>query len=220
MTTLHAPAALLDDGWKPDVAIDIADDGRITRVEAGAAKRGERLEGPVIPAMPNLHSHAFQRAMAGRTGKPSPSRDDSFWTWRQAMYATVERLDADAFEAITAQAYVEMAKAGYSAVAEFHYVHHDPHGKPYTDPAELAWRVVGAAATAGIGLTLLPVFYAHGDFGGGACLERRAAIQPAARARERRSALVHRARDAHDGEGVARPCGDQRRRRPRALHGG
>jgi len=170
MTTLHAPAALLDDGWQPDVAIDIADDGRITRVEAGVPKRGERLAGPAIPAMPNLHSHAFQRAMAGRTGMSSPSRDDSFWTWRQGMYATVGRLDADAFEAIAAQAFVEMAKAGYSAVAEFHYVHHDPQGKPYTDPAELAWRVVGAAATAGIGLTLLPVFYAHGDFGGGPML--------------------------------------------------
>ena len=170
MATLHAPAALLDDGWKPDVAIDIADDGRIARVEAGVSRRGERLAGPVIPAMPNLHSHAFQRAMAGRTGKPSPSRDDSFWTWRQAMYTTVERLDADAFEAIAAQAFVEMAKAGYSAVAEFHYVHHDPHGKPYSDGAELAWRVVAAAKTAGIALTLLPVFYAHGDFGGAASL--------------------------------------------------
>ena len=166
ITTLHAPAALLDDGWEADVAIDIAADGRIARVESGAAKRGERLEGPVIPAMPNLHSHAFQRAIAGRTGTPSSARDDSFWTWRQTMYATVQRLDADAFEAITAQAYVEMAKAGYASVAEFHYVHHDAHGKPYADPAELAWRVVAAAATAGIGLTLLPVFYAHADFGG------------------------------------------------------
>jgi formimidoylglutamate deiminase len=116
--------------------------------------------------MPNLHSHAFQRAIAGRTGSPSPARDDTFWTWRQAMHAAADRLDADAFEAISTQAYVEMAKAGYACVAEFHYVHHDPHGQPYADPAELAWRIVGAARTAGIGLTLLPVFYAHGDFGG------------------------------------------------------
>ena len=167
MKTLYAPAALLDDGWRRDIAIAVGDDGRIVNV--GAAKPAgadERLAGPVIPAMPNLHSHAFQRAIAGRTGTASATRDDTFWTWRQAMYATVERLDADAFEAIAAQAYVEMAKAGYASVAEFHYVHHDPHGKPYSDPAELAWRVVGASETAEIALTLLPVFYAHGDFGG------------------------------------------------------
>jgi formimidoylglutamate deiminase len=84
------------------------------------------------------------------------------------MYAALERIDADAFEAIAAQAYVEMAKAGYASVAEFHYVHHDPHGKPYADPGELAWRIVAAADTAQIALTLLPVFYAHGDFGGAA----------------------------------------------------
>ena len=167
MKTLLAPAALLDDGWATDVALTIDDAGRIARVDPDAGDRaGERLAGPVIPAMPNLHSHAFQRAIAGRTGSPSPSRDDTFWTWRQAMHAAADRLDADAFEAISAQAYVEMAKAGYACVAEFHYVHHDPHGQPYADPTELASRIVGAARTAGIGLTLLPVFYAHGDFGG------------------------------------------------------
>jgi formimidoylglutamate deiminase len=116
--------------------------------------------------MPNVHSHAFQRALAGRTGRVAPGNDDSFWTWRQAMYRFLDRVDADAFEAIAAQAYVEMAKAGYASVAEFHYVHHDPAGKPYADPAELAWRIVAAARTAGLGLTLLPVFYAHGGFGG------------------------------------------------------
>ena len=91
---------------------------------------------------------------------------DSFWTWRQAMYAFVDRVDADAFEAIAAQAYVEMVKAGYTAVAEFHYVHHDPQGKPYADPAELSSRITPAAGAAGIALTLLPVFYAHAGFGG------------------------------------------------------
>ena len=167
MKSLHAPAALLPDGWQSGVALVIGDDGRIERVERRAPAAGdERLAGPVIPAMPNVHSHAFQRAIAGRTGLPSPAHDDTFWTWRQAMYAAVDRLDADAFEAIACQAYVEMAKAGYAAVAEFHYVHHDPHGKPYSDPAELAWRIVSAAKTAGVALTLLPVFYAHGNFGG------------------------------------------------------
>ena len=176
MKTLFAAKALLADGWTHDVAIVVGEHGRIERVEArGHQDDDERVAGPLIPAMPNLHSHAFQRAIAGRTGIPSPSHDDTFWTWREAMYRVVDRLDADAFEAIAAQAYVEMAKAGYASVAEFHYVHNDPHGKPYTDPAELAKRVVAAAATAGLGLTLLPVFYAHGGFGGAATvpLQRR-----------------------------------------------
>ena len=176
MKTLVAPAALLGDGWATNVAIVVDEAGRIERIERDAQDApGERLAGAVIPAMPNLHSHAFQRAIAGRTGLPSPNHDDTFWTWRQAMYAAVDCLDADAFEAIAAQAYVEMAKAGYASVAEFHYVHHDPRGKPYADPAELAWRVVAAAQTAGVGLTLLPVFYAHGNFGGvaSAPLQRR-----------------------------------------------
>lgn len=163
---LFAPHALLPDGWAANVAIDVDDAGTIVAVEPGAAPgEGGMLAGPVVPAMPNLHSHGFQRALAGRTGRPSTARDDSFWTWRQAMYAFLDRIDADAFEAIAAQAYVEMAKAGYAAVAEFHYVHHDPAGQPYADPAELAWRVVAAAHTAGLGLTLLPVFYGHGGFG-------------------------------------------------------
>jgi formimidoylglutamate deiminase len=116
--------------------------------------------------MPNLHSHAFQRALAGRTGQAAPGNEDNFWTWRQTLYAFLDRIDAEAFEAIAAQAYIEMAKAGYASVAEFHYVHHDPAGKPYDDSAELAWRIVVAAKVAGLSLTLLPVFYAHAGFGG------------------------------------------------------
>ena len=162
-----APHALLPTGWANAIGIDVDDAGMITAVTP-ATEAGDRttLRGPVVPAMPNLHSHAFQRALAGRTGRASPSHDDSFWTWRQAMYAFLERVDADAFEAIAAQAYVEMVKAGYASVAEFHYVHHDPAGKPYADSAELAMRIVAAAKSAGIALTLLPVFYAHGGFGG------------------------------------------------------
>ncbi|HTP98648.1 MAG TPA: formimidoylglutamate deiminase [Casimicrobiaceae bacterium] len=167
-----APRALLPQGWAESVAIDIDDAGTITAVEARADRAGcELLGGPVIPAMPNLHSHAFQRALAGRTGKPSTSGDDSFWSWRRAMYAFLDRLDPDGFEAIAAQAYVEMAKAGYASVAEFHYVHHDAAGRPYADPAEVAMRIVSAAKTAGLGLTLLPVFYAHNGFGGEPAME-------------------------------------------------
>ncbi|MCC6198068.1 MAG: formimidoylglutamate deiminase [Burkholderiales bacterium] len=163
----HAPYALLPDGWSASVAIDIDDAGTIQGVNAAAdAARCERLAGPVVPAMPNLHSHAFQRALAGRTGRAAANHDDSFWSWRSVMYELVGRLDPDAVEAIAAQAYVEMAKAGYACVAEFHYLHHDPEGDPYADPAELALRVVAAAQTAGLRLTLLPVFYAHAGFGG------------------------------------------------------
>ena len=85
--------------------------------------------------MPNLHSHAFQRALAGRTGRAAGRRHGSFWTWRAAMYAFLDRVDPDGFEAIATQCYVEMLKAGYTSVAEFHYVHHDPRGWAYTVPA-------------------------------------------------------------------------------------
>jgi len=163
---LFADDALTPDGWRRDVAIDVAADGTIERVEADSKAEGaERVSGPIVPGMPNLHSHAFQRALAGRTGYAS-GEGDSFWTWRHAMYSSLARIDADAFEAIAAQAYVEMLKAGYTSVAEFHYVHHDPQGKAYADVAELAHRIVAAASATGIALTLLPVFYAHSDFGG------------------------------------------------------
>ena len=163
---LFAADALTPRGWQRDVVVEIALDGTIERVDtAGDPGVAERVAGPLVPGMPNLHSHAFQRAIAGRTGRASAD-GDSFWTWRQAMYAFLDRIDADAFEAIAAQAYLEMLKAGYTAVAEFHYVHHDPEGKPYADPAELARRIAAAAGSTGIGLTLLPVFYAHSDFGG------------------------------------------------------
>lgn len=163
---LFARDALLPAGWAADVLIEIDATGTIRRVDANSAAAGATMAaGPVLPGMPNLHSHAFQRALAGRTGGVSEG-GDSFWTWRQAMYGLLERVDADAFEAITTQAYIEMAQAGYTSVAEFHYVHHDPAGRPYADPAELSLRVIAAARTAGIALTLLPVFYAHAGFGG------------------------------------------------------
>ncbi len=162
-----ASAALLPEGWTRDVVMDIDTAGRLVEVTPGESAEGcEILSGPVVPAMPNLHSHAFQRAIAGRTGRAAADEGDSVWTWRQAMYAFLERVDAEAVESIAAQAYIEMAKAGYGAVAEFHYVHHDAAGTPYGDPAELAWRIVAAADTAGLELTLLPVFYAHAGFGG------------------------------------------------------
>lgn len=164
---LHAPLALLPGGWQRDVVVAVGDDGSITDVRTNAARDGaEAAGGPLVPAMPNLHSHAFQRGVAGRSGHAGGDGEDSFWTWRQAMYAFLDRIDPDGFEAIAAQVYVEMAKAGYGAVAEFHYVHHDVGGRPFADRAELSRRVLAAARAAGTPLTLLPVYYAHGGFGG------------------------------------------------------
>jgi len=170
---LFARDALLPQGWAADVLVEIADDGTIAAVDARSAPDGAEIAGgPLVAAMPNVHSHAFQRGLAGRTGRHSHDRSDTFWTWRDVVYDFLDRIDADALEAVTAQAFVEMAKAGYTTVAEFHYVHHDPEGRPYADLAENAWRVVNAAKTAGIGLTLLPVFYAHAGFGGTAPTRR------------------------------------------------
>lgn len=173
--TLFADQALLPDGWARDVLFDIAPDGSLAGVLAGAAgdpRAGlaRRAAGPVVPGMPNLHSHAFQRAMAGlaeRAGEAgTPGADDSFWTWREVMYGFVNRLTPGQVEAIAAQLYVEMLKAGYTAVGEFHYLHHDLDGAAYADRAELSERVIRAAKLTGIGLTHLPVLYAQGGFGG------------------------------------------------------
>ena len=164
---LHAARALLPSGWADDVAISLGRDGRIAAVEPGAAPRpgDEIARGPVLPAMPNLHGHAFQRAMAG-LAEVSGSGDDSFWTWRDTMYRIVGRLTPDDVEAVAAKLHVELMKGGFGAIAEFHYLHHAADGTPYADPAELSKRILAAAERTGIGLTLLPVFYAHGNFGG------------------------------------------------------
>ena len=115
--------------------------------------------------MPNLHSHAFQRAMAGLAEYGGAGPDD-FWTWREAMYRVALSVTPDDVEAIAAELYVEMLETGFTRVGEFHYLHHDIDGAPYADIAEMAQRILAAAAETGIGMTLLPVFYAHSDFGG------------------------------------------------------
>ena len=152
-------------GWLAPGRVEIGADGRIAAVEAGEG--GERIGGIALPGMPNLHSHAFQRAMAGLTERAGPGAD-SFWTWREVMYGFVARLAPEDVEAIAAQLYCEMLKAGFTAVAEFHYLHHAPDGDAYDDPAEMAERVTGAARRTGIALTLLPVLYNAGGFGGAA----------------------------------------------------
>ena len=167
---IFAEHALLPEGWAGDVRIEIGPEGDITAVETDAAPGDAwRAAGPVIPGMPNLHSHAFQRAMAGlteQTGAAEGAGEDSFWTWRKLMYGFVGKLTPAEVEAIAAQLYVEMLKSGYTAVAEFHYLHHDPEGRPYGDLAEMSERVIAAARSTGIGMTLLPVLYGAGGFGG------------------------------------------------------
>ena len=167
MATVYARQALLPEGWRNGVRIAFAE-GRITDVWAGVepAEDDERHR-VVIPGMPNLHSHAFQRAMAGlteRRGAPV----DSFWSWRTLMYRFALSMRPDQMEAIAAQLYVEMLEAGFTRVGEFHYLHNVPDGAQYANIAEMAERIAAASAAAGIGLTLLPVFYAHSDFGGAA----------------------------------------------------
>ncbi|MBK5569521.1 formimidoylglutamate deiminase [Ensifer sp. SSB1] len=164
---IFAERALLPGGWAQNVAISLDPSGRIATVETGstAANGDERAAGPLIPAIANLHSHAFQRAMAG-LAEVAGSGDDSFWTWREEMYRTVGLVNPDDVEAIAAKLYMEMLKGGFGHVAEFHYLHHQADGTPYADPAEMSLRILAAARTTGIGLTHLPVFYAHANFGG------------------------------------------------------
>jgi len=164
---LFAHDALLPTGWARDVMLEIGPDGMIESLDVVLAppEDAERAQGPVTPGVPNVHSHAFQRAMAGLTERGGPSTD-SFWTWRTEMYRFLERIEPDDQEAIAAQLYLELLKAGYTCVAEFQYLHHDPIGRPYANPAEMATRIIAAGQAAGIGLTLLPVFYAHSTFGG------------------------------------------------------
>lgn len=164
MQRLILDHALLPDGWARKVGLDI-DGGVIKAVhpKAGAEDR-ERISGIALPGLPNLHSHTFQRGMAGLAETRGPV-GDSFWTWRQVMYRFLEQLTPDDVEAIAAFAMMEMLEGGFTALAEFHYLHHAVDGRPYADIAELAGRIASAALDTGIGLTLLPVFYAQSGFG-------------------------------------------------------
>lgn len=174
MNRLFAAQALLPSGWHDRVLLEWDSGGVLTSVTAeAAANDGVTRAAVVLPGMPNLHSHAFQRAMAGLTEfRANPS--DSFWSWRSLMYAFAHKLSPPAMQAIAAQAYVEMLKAGYTSVCEFHYVHHDSGGKPYANPAEMAECLIAAAAETGIGLTLLPVLYQYSGFGDKAPLAEQA----------------------------------------------
>ena len=165
MTTLFAPHALLPTGWAQGVLLQWDASGHFTQVQPAACPPGTaRAAGPVIPAMPNLHSHAFQRAFAGLTEYRAQAAD-SFWSWRTLMYRFAGRITPEAMEAIATWAYIEMLEAGYTQVCEFQYVHHQPDGTPYADDAAMCRAILRAARTAGIGLTLLPVLYQSSGFG-------------------------------------------------------
>lgn len=146
-------------GWRGDAGLE-AEGGRIARVlDAEPSWDG----GWVLPGIPNLHSHAFQRVMAGLAERQTHAQD-SFWTWRETMYRIAARFDPDSLQAVAAQLYVEMLEAGYTTVCEFHYLHHAPDGRPYADPAAMSKALVAAARETGIRLTLLPVLYMAGGF--------------------------------------------------------
>ncbi len=164
MHSVFLQQACLPSGWATDVRLTI-EAGCFASVEPGVTPEPNEPQHAIgVPGIPNLHSHAFQRAMAGLTETRGPGAD-SFWTWREVMYALLARLTPDDVEAVTAFAFMEMLESGFTRVGEFHYLHHTPDGSPYADLAEMAVRIAAAAAATGIGLTLLPVFYAQGGFG-------------------------------------------------------
>jgi formimidoylglutamate deiminase len=164
--SLFAEHARLQDGWRRDVLLEWDDHGTLIAVTPDTTQPAgvQKANGPVLAGMPNLHSHAFQRAMAGLTEyRANPT--DSFWSWRDLMYRFAARISPDSLGDIARWLYIEMLKAGYTSVCEFHYVHNTPDGAPYANPAEMAARVVGAAEQSGIGMTMLPVLYQYSGFG-------------------------------------------------------
>lgn len=165
-STLHLARALLPEGFADDVTLTL-DHGTIVSVASGQAPPpgATRLAGLTLPGLPNLHSHTFQRGMAGLAERRGAS-EDSFWTWREVMYRFLDRLSPDDVQAIAAQAMVEMLEGGFTALAEFHYLHHDKDGRAYGDIATMGTAIAAAAEETGIGLTLLPVLYRYGNFGG------------------------------------------------------
>lgn len=161
-TTVSAYHLLTAEGWRQDVTLHLAN-GRITRIEDGVQGNAYAC---IIPGMPNVHSHAFQRAMAGLTERRSAASSDSFWTWREWMYTFLDRITPEHNLAIARWLYIELLKAGYTRIGEFHYLHQQADGQPYANRAEMAESILQASAETGLGLTLLPVHYATSDFGG------------------------------------------------------
>ena len=164
-STIWAEHALIKGEWKTAVAVTIDADGRIINVQPDQPEQGV-CTGILLPGVANLHSHAFQRAMAGMTETRGPDPRDSFWSWRKLMFRFLEHLTPDDAESIAAYGQIEMLESGYTSVGEFHYLHHQPDGTHYSQRAEMCERIIAAACTSGIGLTLLPVLYEQGGCDG------------------------------------------------------
>ena len=162
---IYCRQILQDDRWCSDVILNLTPDGVISGIEQGSSGSADvSINGVVIPGMPNAHSHSFQRVIAGLTG-PRGNSTDSFWSWREAMYRTANQISPDQFGAVAEWVFVEMLRAGFTSCAEFHYLHHQPDGRAYTNLAEMSERLIQAASASGIAMTLLPVLYCSAGFG-------------------------------------------------------
>ncbi len=164
--TFHAPLAWIDGRWQREVLMRVDAQGQWAAIEAGAEVPAEavRLDGPVLPTLVDAHSHAFQRAFAGLSEQRDSDSDD-FWSWRDRMYGVALRVTPAQLKDIAAQLYTELLAGGYTQVCEFHYLHHREDGSPYEDEHAMALALAEAAQEVGVGLTLLPVLYAHAGFG-------------------------------------------------------
>ena len=160
MKRINFKSALLSSGWTQNVAIDLDDQGIIAAISENHTQNGEWIDGYAMPGINNVHSHAFQRAMAG-LAEYSTSRDDSFWTWRDIMYRFADKITAEDLEVIASQLYLEMLKVGYISVAEFHYLHWQG-----DDNLAMSQAILSSAKNVGIALCHLPVLYMASGFGG------------------------------------------------------
>lgn len=170
MTKLYAENILIGSQWQSDKTLSINDVGVITSISEGKDPGAQSLSGPVIPGMPNCHSHAFQRAFSGYSeyrnfDEKGVAAEDSFWSWRDIMYRFVAKMSPEDFHVVAQFLYIEMLKAGYTSVAEFHYLHHQVGNLRYEDPAEMSHQVINAALSVGIAITHLPVLYTYAGFG-------------------------------------------------------
>jgi formimidoylglutamate deiminase len=166
MATYTFKALLTESGWIENAAVQLDTQGNIISITEVASLQGEYTNGYALPGFQNAHSHAFQYAMAGLAElHTNTGVQDDFWSWRNAMYGLALTLSPEQMEAVAAMLYSEMARHGYTAVAEFHYLHHDKNGRPYANLSEMGERLVAAAKRAGIRITLVPMFYQQGGFG-------------------------------------------------------
>lgn len=166
MTTYKLKGILNNDAWICPAYIQVDEVGKIISIDSTADRIDHDLNVYGIPGFQNAHSHAFQYAMAGITETHSVSKTpDDFWSWREAMYGLALSISPEELEDIATMLYAEMLRHGYTNVAEFHYVHHAKNGQHYDNLSEMGERLVAAAKTAGIGITLIPIFYQKGGFG-------------------------------------------------------